>query len=98
MEALIPYSYEKDNDTMMDVTVERNLDLLSISRDGYTILDWISDIGGIQGILISAVGILVGFWNYNFLESFMVTKLFRVEKKDSSNKIYSDTADKYETF
>ena len=48
--------------------------------------------------MISAVGILVGFWNYNFLESFMVTKLFRIEKEDSSYKVYSDPADKYETF
>ena len=82
----------------MNVTIERNLDLYQISRDGYTILDWISDIGGIQGILISAVGIVVGYWNYNILESYMVTKLFRMEKKDSSNKVYSDPADKYETF
>jgi len=31
----------------MDVTFERNMDLIIIARDGYTILDWISDIGGI---------------------------------------------------
>ena len=39
-------SYEKDYDAQMDITIEMNLDQNVISRDGYTILDWISDIGG----------------------------------------------------
>ena len=47
MDAIQPFSYEKDKHTTMDVTFERNLDLIVITRDGYTLLDWISDIGGI---------------------------------------------------
>jgi len=39
--------YEKDYEVQMDVTFERNLNLLTITREGYTILDYISDIGGI---------------------------------------------------
>jgi len=44
MEQLVPYSFEKDKVTMMNVTFERNLNLTVVARDGYTILDWISDI------------------------------------------------------
>ena len=40
-------SYEKDDVTQVDVTFERNLTLQMVTRDGYTVLDWISDIGGI---------------------------------------------------
>ena len=40
-------SYEKDEVTQVDVTFERNLTLQIVTRDGYTFLDWISDIGGI---------------------------------------------------
>ena len=47
LDKLVPFSYEKDAETVMDITFERNLDLNQISRDGYTILDWVSDIGGI---------------------------------------------------
>ena len=39
-------SYEKDDFTRQDVTVEMNLDLRVVSRDGYTLLDWVSDVGG----------------------------------------------------
>ena len=38
--------YEKDTYTRMDITIEMNLDLRQISRDGYTFLDYVSDIGG----------------------------------------------------
>ena len=50
---------------VLNLTFERNLDLLKISRDGYTFLDWFSDIGGIQGMLISVVGVIIVAWNHN---------------------------------
>ena len=56
----------------MDITFERDLNLTVVTRDGYTILDWISDIGGIQGILISAIAIMISYWNYNYFDNFMV--------------------------
>ena len=63
--------YEADYDVAIDITFEMNLDLKIISRDGYTALDWLSDIGGIQGIFISGLTIIIGFWNYNYLENYM---------------------------
>ncbi len=41
-----PISQEKDYAVQMDITVEMNLDQKVIARAGYTILDFISDIGG----------------------------------------------------
>lgn len=41
---------------------------------------------------------MVNYWNYNFLENFMVVKLFRIEKKDARSKVYSDKDDRYEKF
>lgn len=74
VELLPVKSYEKlDTDVQVDITFERNLNLLRTARDGYTILDWFSDIGGIQGILISFAAILLGIWNYQYLENYMVT-------------------------
>ena len=36
-------SYEKDEDVQLDITLEMNLDQIVIARDGYTVLDFISD-------------------------------------------------------
>ena len=64
----------------MDITFERDLSLLVISRDGYTVLDWISDIGGIQSILMGAVAIIVGYWNYNNFDNFLVSALYMLDR------------------
>ena len=40
-------SYELDDFTLMSFILEVNLDQLVISRSNYTILDFLSDVGGI---------------------------------------------------
>ena len=72
--------YERDAEVQTDVTFERNMDLTVISRDGYTVLDYISDIGGIQGILISFIAIILSLWNYNYLDNYMVSMLYKIDK------------------
>ena len=44
----------------MELIFELSLDLKVVSRDLYTVLDWISDIGGIHGMLISCIAGVVG--------------------------------------
>ena len=60
-----------------------NLDQLVVARDGYTILDFISDIGGMQGMLISAAALILTIWNHNHLENFLVTRLYRLGSTSS---------------
>ena len=57
-----------------------------MARDGYTLLDFFSDIGGIQGILVSAAAIFLGMWNYNNFDNFLVSKLYKMETEDGSGK------------
>jgi len=64
----------------MDITVEMNLDQKVIARDGYTILDYISDLGGMQGMLISAFAYFLLFWNHNMFDNHMVTRLYKLKK------------------
>ena len=71
-------TYEKDYNVQMDFTIEMNLSQRVVARDGYTFLDYLSDIGGIQSILISAAAIMVYVWTYNSLDDYMVTKLYKV--------------------
>ena len=60
----------------MDITIEMNLNLKVIARAGYTILDFISDVGGIQAMLISLVAWVVAFWNYKMFDNYMVSRLY----------------------
>ena len=52
----------------MEISVEMNLDKGKIERSGYTFIDVLSDIGGIQSILISGISILIGLFNYKNFE------------------------------
>ena len=71
--------YEKDYDVQLDIQIEMNLNQLQIARDGYTLLDFFSDIGGILGIFVSASAIFLTIWNYNNFDNYLVSKLYRVE-------------------
>ena len=62
----------------MELFFELNPDLIVVSRDLYTVLDWLSDIGGIHGMMISAVAIVIGYLNYNFFDNFLVQRLYRI--------------------
>ena len=57
-----------------------DLSQLVVARDGYTVLDWISDIGGIQGMFISGIALFMAFWNHNMIENHLVTRLFKLER------------------
>ena len=54
-----------------------SLDQTLIERSGYTVLDLLSDVGGLQGILIYAISLLLSILNHNHLENYMASKLFR---------------------
>ena len=70
-------SYEKDDLVQMDISIEMNVDYTTLARHGYTTLDFFSDIGGIQSISMSFIGVFLSMWNYSQLDNFLVSKLYR---------------------
>ena len=52
-------------------------------RSGYTLLDLLSDVGGLQGILISGISLILSIFNHNHLDNFLVFKLFTSAEKDA---------------
>lgn len=64
----------------MDIIIEYNLNQMVIARDGYKALDLLSDIGGMQSILMSAVGYLIAILNYNMLDNFIVSRLYKLQQ------------------
>ena len=84
-------SYEKDYHAWFDLNIEMNMDMLSHKRQGYYIFDLISDVGGIQSILFSTFAFFVSVWNYNMLENSMVSRLYKLERKDENSRHVKDT-------
>ena len=74
-------SYEKDYIVQLDITIEMDLDLHIVSRDGYTVLDLFSDIGGIQGMLISFFALMLGYWNKNHEDNFLTQQLYKAQMR-----------------
>ena len=56
-----------------------SMDQTQIQRSGYTVLDILSDVGGLQGILISGFSLILGVLNHNYLDNYLVSKLFGFE-------------------
>jgi hypothetical protein len=61
------------------VTIEVSPHLGKIWREGYSALDFFADIGGLQSLLVSLFGFVIGILNYNHFDNFMVSRLFKVE-------------------
>ena len=71
-----------------------NLNQVTIARDGYTFLDLFSDIGGIQGFLFSSFSFLILVWNYNMLENYMVTRLYKLTKPNAEKQVFRNLGDR----
>ena len=72
--------YEKFDNTWVSVTLEMNLDLIHYERQVYTVFDMLSDVGGLSGLFVSSFAMLVGLWNFNSFDNFMVSRLFKIKK------------------
>ena len=89
--------FERDGaDFVAGFDIQNDLNLTVLSRDMYTILDVLSDTGGIASALISLLVPIIGLLNYNHLESYIASRLFKIsEKNPNMKKSTSFTASKY---
>ena len=52
-----------------------NVDMKIVNREGYTLLDVFSDVGGASAILFSISAFLLNIWNYRYFDGYMISKL-----------------------
>lgn len=71
-------SYEFEDAVMFNISIEMEFDQKVIERTVYNYLDLLSDIGGIQSILVQIVAGVLLIWNFNDLDNYIVTNLFKV--------------------
>ena len=69
----------------MDITFELDLDRKFIMRKCYNILDLLSEVGGMIGILLVFFSSVVSCFNYNNFDNYMVSRLFKVKKIDAKS-------------
>ena len=65
------------------MSFEMNLDQTVVTRDGYTILDVLSDMGGFQRVLFSFFSIVAAILNVSNFDSYLASKLYKL---DDNNK------------
>lgn len=51
----------------MSVTLEMDLDLGVVERNYFTVLDFLSNIGGLNAILTSFLAIMISIWHWHGL-------------------------------
>ena len=63
---------------LVGISFEMDYNLQVVSRNTYNALDLLSDIGGIESILVTILNILIRFWNSNHLDLHMIKKLYQL--------------------
>ena len=76
----------KDSNTILFLSFEVLLDLHQISREHFSVLDLMGDIGGVQAILISFFQFILFFLNYRYFDSYMASKLYKIKKPEDEEQ------------
>ena len=72
------------------LSFEVNLNLLFVNRDGYTFIDVLSDVGGINAILVSGISIFLTLWNYKHFDSYMAKHLYKMSRGSGGSSVEGD--------
>ena len=62
-----------------------SFDVIRIRRDGYTLIDMLSDIGGMESILISGISLFLSLWNYKHFDTYMASNLYKLVGDEKSS-------------
>ena len=86
----------------MSVTIEMDLNQINYSRSRYTAFDLLSDVGGLSGMFASIFTVLMGIWNFNAFDAFLVSNLFKIkvqvdDKDDESKKFEEEKIKNFQT-
>ena len=71
--------YEENDNNIMDIDIQMNPDLIIIERKGYQILDFLSDLGGMEAFLFSIFSVVLSFLNYNHFNTHMASRLYKIK-------------------
>ena len=78
---------KRDDETLMTFNFELDYSKTFIEREIYTILDFLSDIGGLNDILIALFTIMLALINSKNSEIFMASRLYKISKPVTDSEI-----------
>ena len=74
--------YEWNDNTWLQITFEMDLNREEYERSRYTFFDMLSDVGGLSGMFTSIFSVFMIVWNFNQLDDYMVSRLFKSKPGD----------------
>ena len=86
-------SYELDKFTQLDVTIEMDFSQIVLTRQYYSVLDYLSDIGGFKSSFITVIIWFMTMSNHNMIDNFMVERLYKIKSISSSAGSSSATSE-----
>ena len=81
-------TYQQLRNLVVGFSVMIDMDLTIIQRNGYTVIDLLSDIWGIQSFLSTAISFFIGIWNHNLLDNYLVSRLFTLQIDDKVKNMH----------
>ena len=69
----------------MNISIEMNLDRTNLIRECYDILDLLSDVGGIQTIMLVLTSVVLSVLNYGNFDTFMASRLFKIKRESATD-------------
>ena len=63
----------------MDISIEMNLNQTYQIRECYDMLNLLSDVGGLQTIMLIISGLFVSVFNYENFDTFLASRLFKIK-------------------
>ena len=70
---------ERVSNLVVLLSFEMDLNQYSIERAGYNILDMLSNIGGIQGLLVSFFLTILSVFNYKNFDNVMAAQFYKLK-------------------
>ena len=81
---------KRERDLLVEIYFELDYDKTVIERQIYTVLDFLSDIGGIQSIFMIIFSVVLFTVNYKRPEAFIASKLYKIKRTDDNQEAGSD--------
>ena len=70
-------------DFVAGIDIQNNLDQTVLIKISYTTLDVLANVGGLATALSKLVVAIIGLMNYNQLENFMASRVYRINADDA---------------
>ena len=68
-----------------------DLNVFELERTTYTYFDFLSDVGGLSGIVITFFAAFLSFWNHNSFDNLMATSLYKIKKLTPATELEEDS-------